>query len=371
MAVISHRIRQLDILRFCAIFLVLGRHLQPAPEYVIPAISQTAAFWKKGGWIGVDLFFVLSGFLVSGLIFREYQKSLSVDIKRFLIRRGFKIYPAFWVMILVTVVVRLWTGAEIPVSGLLGELFFLQNYVGLLWGQTWSLAVEEHFYFLLALLIAFLIRRFPADPFGRIPRIFVGVAIICFLLRLLATTNSFYGYYTHLYPTQLRLDSLFFGVLISYCWNFEGLAENTFLRIHRRKLGLIGTILLLPAFVFELESTPWMTSIGLTIFYFGSGALLVSFILSKLEDRAGWRLLGYIGQYSYSIYLWHMAVETWGTSVLRRLVPEENWYVYAAFYLTLSIGFGIFMGKLIEAPFLKLRDKFFPPVSRIRDTSVG
>lgn len=80
----------LDILRFIACSLVIFNHVQ-GPEN-LNIFIQTL---KKGGWIGVDLFFVLSGFLIASLLFKEHKASGSIDLKRFLIRRGFKIYPAF------------------------------------------------------------------------------------------------------------------------------------------------------------------------------------------------------------------------------------------------------------------------------------
>jgi peptidoglycan/LPS O-acetylase OafA/YrhL len=78
------RLRELDFLRGIAILLVLLRHI------------HLFSFTKNMGWIGVDLFFVLSGFLVSGLLFKEYIKFGNIRPKLFLIRRGFKIYPIYF-----------------------------------------------------------------------------------------------------------------------------------------------------------------------------------------------------------------------------------------------------------------------------------
>jgi len=87
----NERNKALDFWRAIAIILVLFRH---AP------ISNDANFifliLQKGGWVGVDIFFVLSGFLVSGLLFKEFKLKKHIDIKRFLIRRAFKIYPSFY-----------------------------------------------------------------------------------------------------------------------------------------------------------------------------------------------------------------------------------------------------------------------------------
>src|SRR5271168_36950 len=91
------RLRQLDVLRGVAILLVLGRHLDSVPTDAPGAIQSAFDLWMRAGWIGVDLFFVLSGFLVSGLLFREYARYGDVRAGRFLLRRGLKIYPAFYV----------------------------------------------------------------------------------------------------------------------------------------------------------------------------------------------------------------------------------------------------------------------------------
>src|SRR5687768_12956005 len=120
----------LDVLRGAAVLLVLGRHLWPiedGPEW----FRQLTALWYRGGWVGVDLFFVLSGFLVSGLVFREYQRGGSFSAGRFLARRAFKIYPAFYVLILVTLLVERFTDHP-PVTRrtLFAELLFVQNYLG-------------------------------------------------------------------------------------------------------------------------------------------------------------------------------------------------------------------------------------------------
>jgi peptidoglycan/LPS O-acetylase OafA/YrhL len=92
------RVRQLDILRAIAVLLVLGRH------------EHANALWRRCGWVGVDLFFVLSGFLISGLLFSEYKKRGRLDLPRFYIRRGLKIYPSFYVLILATFLVSMHFG---------------------------------------------------------------------------------------------------------------------------------------------------------------------------------------------------------------------------------------------------------------------
>jgi len=139
------RLRELDFLRGIAIILVLIRH------------SSITQFLVNIGWIGVDLFFVLSGFLVSGLLFKEYKVYGELNIKRFLIRRGFKIYPLFYVAAIPYILIKI-SESTFSLPLLLGDLFFLQNYVsnwGYLYAAGWSLAVEEHFYLGIAGILFF------------------------------------------------------------------------------------------------------------------------------------------------------------------------------------------------------------------------
>ena len=153
-----HRLSQLDCLRAVAVLLVLGGHFQPPkPEDTGALVAVLTRTWMYGGWTGVDLFFVLSGFLVSGLLFREYQERGAVRPGRFLIRRGFKIYPAFYTMAIPILLL-----AQAPARQVVSELFFVQNYLlPNFFGYTWTLAVEEHFYLLLAAVVWCAVRYRP------------------------------------------------------------------------------------------------------------------------------------------------------------------------------------------------------------------
>lgn len=135
------RQRELDLLRGLAIILVLFRHY----NIFTPLFNI--------GWMGVDLFFVLSGYLVSGLLFKEYLKYGSIKAMRFLIRRGFKIYPLFYLLMIITIILQILIKKPLTSYQLFSELLFVQNYFGNFYYHTWSLAVEEHFYVLLTILI--------------------------------------------------------------------------------------------------------------------------------------------------------------------------------------------------------------------------
>ena len=154
------------------------------------------------GWVAVDVFFVLSGFLVSGLLFQEVAQTGTASPGRFLIRRGFKIYPAFWVMIAVTIFWIWHRGGTISGMQVLSELFYFQNYGWAVSFHTWSLAVEEHFYFLLAGI--FWVAKWRTKPGQNInlqwvPNLCLAMAVSCLVARavtwavvLSASTQNYY-----------------------------------------------------------------------------------------------------------------------------------------------------------------------------------
>jgi peptidoglycan/LPS O-acetylase OafA/YrhL len=365
----AKRLLELDVLRFVAVLLVLGRHMHPCSAEISSGAALASNFWLQGGWIGVDMFFVLSGFLVSGLLFREYDKYSSIDMTRFLIRRGFKIYPAFWALIAATLLVGWLSNSGIRSGNVCSELLFIQNYFPGLWNHTWSLAVEEHFYLLLAAIVAFLVyrRKSGADPLDSIPLLFFATAVICFTLRVLTNHYSPYLHETHLFPTHLRIDSLMFGVFLSYSWHRGGFVHSKWVRDGASLLIGFGTLLLLPAFMFSLESTRWIPVFGLVGFYIGSGAILIGLLHRGLPGTWSVRSISMLGAYSYSIYLWHMPVHNWLVPNLMSVLPsplQHNWFVYVSLFLSGSFLIGVLMGKLIETPVLALRDRWYPSRSR-------
>ena len=310
---------------------------------------------------------MLSGFLISGLLFREYQKTSSIDIVRFLTRRGFKIYPAFWVLIAFTVSVYALSNNPFPWWGLAGDLLFLQNYLGGIWGHTWSLAVEEHFYICLAIAISLMCRRKlrgeSATPFAIIIPAFLMVALLCLSLRIVTSAYWPFTHLTHLWPTHLRIDSLFFGVAISYFWHCGNLKKNSRISACRLPMLIVGALLLAPAFRFPVQ-TPWIPVIGVTMFYVGSGMILLASLYYHVPQNIVTKSFAAVGVFSYSIYLWHVPMATWGVRAVRHFAGDNfTWTHYAFTYIFGSIFLGIVTAKMIELPLLRIRDRIFPSSS--------
>jgi peptidoglycan/LPS O-acetylase OafA/YrhL len=354
----------LDLLRLLAIVLVLGRHMPSIPESWPAGVRFLFLMWRRGGWVGVDLFFVLSGFLVSGLLFTEYRSTGRLGIGRFYMRRGWKIYPPFFVLIAASVLMDLREGLPIRSVRLASELFFLQSYLPGLWNHTWSLAVEEHFYLLLPLALALMLRRNPNSltPLRPILSLAAGVAVVALASRLLNWyVRPSYGNLTHLFASHLRLDSLFFGVAISYAYHFHSSRFDRLFAPRRRFLMLGGALLLAPAFAFRLETTPFIYTIGLTIFYVGSGMMLVGILMSQIPPSRLVDALATLGKYSYSIYLWHIFVSVWGIALVEGTLDRElETGTRLAMYFVGSFGLGIAMAKVVEVPVLRIRDRWFP-----------
>lgn len=356
-----NRLLQLDFLRAVAILLVIGNHAAVCPPETNFYVHQITRVWFRGGWTGVDLFFVLSGFLIAGLLFNEYKKRGSIDIKKFLVRRAFKIYPAFWFLILATLAVAVSSGEEVYRGGFLSEFLFVQNYHPGIWAHTWSLAVEEHFYiFLSFLFLIFLLigRKSGENAFKLIPAVFAALAIACLALRIITDFYFGFSYEINIEQTHLRIDSLFFGVFLAYLWNFRDLANNKFLGENKFSVGLFGACCFIPAFFFDLEKSFWLETIGLTVLYFGGGCLLLALLKSDFGANKFLRVAAEIGKYSYSIYLWNLPAHVWLTKYTD--LAAANWFVYALVYWSATLILGIGTAKLIEYPILKLRDKIMP-----------
>ena len=366
------RNKRLDILRCVAILIVIAHH------------SNSFQVLTKTGWVGVDLFFVLSGFLISGLLYSEFKKRQSISVGRFLVRRGLKIYPAFYVLLLLTLVAQLLLfKGRVPLRPYLYEMLFIQNYHFGIWTHTWSLAVEEHFYIALALMFTVL-TRFAAtkeNPFRVIPWVFVCLAFACIALRVFTiwlTPPPVFRTPWVMNVTHCRIDGLFFGVFIGYLYHFRPDVIETVTRplSNRVAIGILTAALLSTCYFFSRDDL-FLLRYGLTFLYMGFGGLLVLSLevrnvlsgnLAKVASIIG-SACAFVGMYSYSIYLWH-AVLIEATQVFLRKNPHMNVPagVLFPFYMLGSIAIGIFFARLIEFPVLRFRDRLFPKLQQSAST---
>ncbi len=301
----------------------------------------------------MDLFFVLSGFLISGLLFREHGKHGSIHFGRFFTRRGLKIYPTFYVFLFSALTLEYWLRGNFPET-IWPELVFLQNYFPAVFGHTWSLAVEEHFYVFLPLLLVLLLRLRTAseNPFSWIPGICLACSVVGLTLRF---QNE--GSYA---ATHLRMDALMFGVCLSYWHHFH---RDQFVVFCRRWFGLLlfcGVLLTLPAFTLNLGKTDLMPS-GLTQIYVGCGMVVSAIVARGVPVNRLTRAVAFCGVHSYAIYLWHIPMRRWTTPMTEYFFGSDAHNgTKLAVYLVSSVVVGIVSTRIVEIPSLRFRDRFFP-----------
>ncbi len=351
------RLVGLDVLRGAAILLVLGHH-PPGWGAAVEGYPALRVWWRVG-WAGVDLFFVLSGFLVGRLLFSEIKRTGTLGVRRFLARRAWKIWPPYLAFLCVIAAMLAWEGRDL--GALLPNLVHVQNYSDAAqnggWGHTWSLAVEEHFYLVLPLLLLLL-----RDRMERLPLV-VGVVAAACLAGRIATVAAIPHQvaWVHLWPTHLRIDSLMAGVLLAWLVTFRyDLVAR--LRPWRHALPVVAAPCFLPALLYPIHTSVFQTTLGLSLLWVGSGCLVLWCYFAEggplLRSRPA-RWLAWVGAASYGIYLWHLP---WSHRIIEALGHHVPLSVPAqvALFVGLAIALGWLMTLAVERPALALRERLAP-----------
>lgn len=366
----SRRIPELDGLRGLAIGLVLVWHYfgfpldpqLPGGAFVRQSLSLT--------WSGVDLFFVLSGFLIGGILLdhREAPRYF----QSFYARRVCRIFPLYfgWLLVSLTVLAVVPRFAEGPVAaGLFSDpvpawcyVIFGQNYAmarlgdfGSPWlGVTWSLAIEEQFYLLLPLLIRFL-------PPRRLPVYLGSLALLAPVsLVLLGHEGGMRGYVS----THHRLDSLMLGVLLAWALRRDG--GLRWARAHRPHLyGILAVLVAGAAWMSSLRELP----VALYPFLYSWMALLYGslLVLAVTEERGPvaaltrLRALRWLGGLAYGVYIFHLPVQHVLHWLIRDQVPRLH--APADFAVTLAalavtLGIAVLSWHRFEKPILEIGKSF-------------
>ncbi|SHG30729.1 Peptidoglycan/LPS O-acetylase OafA/YrhL, contains acyltransferase and SGNH-hydrolase domains [Flavobacterium fluvii] len=367
MIIKNNRLRELDFLRGIAILLVLMRH------------QLLFEFTRKMGWIGVDLFFVLSGFLVSGLLFKEYLRYGNIKPGLFLIRRGFKIYPIYYLSYFLYLAPKI-AKHQFELKGFLADLFFVQNYVwgwGYAYVPTWSLAVEEHFYFGFAAILFFVIKRNAfhfketsnSNKLGQFEMALICVMVFCLVMRLISNVYFLEDEDKNITMSHLRIDSLLAGVFISYLYYFKNKYLTHFFSSYKTILMISAFVLVAFTPFIDFEESFFVRTFGFTFLYVSFGIVLLYFLLEesinirldKLFSKHIVDSISKIGFSSYSIYIIH-GVVNFVFSVINVYFLKIEFNSFFVFFVTsaISIFTGIFMTTHIEKYFLTIRNKRFP-----------
>lgn len=340
---------QLDGLRTLAVAAVL-------------AIHATYGF-VRGGYLGVDLFFALSGFLITSLLANEIERNGRVQFKLFYIRRFLRLYPALFVMVAATGLVwKLAPRANVSYFRMaLAALFYHANFfpLGNPLSHTWSLSTEEQYYIVWPLFLSLIwsprLRRWFLVPTLAIILGAIGV-------RKYMLLHHYTDLQIYLFPFA-RMDSLVTGATAALALRKEAvirLAERS-----QRALKFTG-FAALAIFVYFVcrVSRVWLELWGYTVVALVCSALVASVVLvgpaaSALNRMLSSRPMVYFGRRSYGIYLYHFPV----FDICERLRVQHSTanYIGVTFLrFTLAIGIALLSYEFIEKRFLRLKDRFEP-----------
>jgi len=295
-----------------------------------------------GGFLGVDLFFVLSGFLITRIVIERFEHDGEKGPGRFYLRRFLRLFPALAVVAIAqfAFVAAVWPGNTSRAAGdAAAVLFYVANFrAEILLGHTWSLAVEEQFYLVAAPLLIVVLKR----------RIRPSVAAIVVLMTVVAIFMwrfaAYDGFGHELYKrTDMRADTILIGVLAGLLW--PQLARKNW-----RYVGLAGLALLLGAVLTVERDTSILYQGGFTIVAIACACAVIAAAQGSIPIL-GWGPLVAVGKLAYSLYLWHF------------VVFELVYFSGAAPLLGLPIAFSISTAlallswRFVEGPALRLKSQ--------------
>lgn len=320
------RVPALDGVRGVAIALVLVYHFVFMSDAWASSSAIDRGIWRVAGagWSGVDLFFVLSGFLITGILY-DSRASAVQYFRSFYARRALRIFPLYFVFLLLIIVALplIYADAEAASTAVWNDIEWYGTYSinirtlftgnfraeGLYTGHLWSLAVEEQFYLMWPLVVLVLRRR-------ALMGVCLGalVGALCVRTAFVLSGDDHGAAYTF---TPARLDTLAVGALIALAARGDGRDVRVLARL-ARPIAVAAIAVLLALVVEQGDLAPpfgnWLLTVGFSAVALLYGVLLIAVLTSspgsRLSDVFSNRVLRSLGRYSYAIYLFHLPVAT-------------------------------------------------------------
>ena len=350
----------LDGLRSIAILLVISGHV--SAKF---ALAHGPNFFSKlpfvtNGWIGVDLFFVLSGFFIGGQLWKELQRTQSINVGRFILRRGFRIWPLYFFTFLCVLLFILFVEHD-ALARQFGwtDLVFVTNFLnhGIVDG-SWSLCTEEQFYIVAPLALYFLARRMPIVRSHRpwLWAMLFAVPVLRAAIWIYATGHFFVhdpALFAPIYYNSLtHCDGLIMGLIIANAWvsgdKPKSWAASPVL------LVLLAILTMGVSYRVQKE----IFDFTILALFFGS---LVWLGLQNRPSIFNSKLFYWISRLSFGMYLNHEYMSPWLiTDVLPKLplaarFPALTNLAGVAILVILSASISIVTFCLVEHPFLQMR----------------
>jgi peptidoglycan/LPS O-acetylase OafA/YrhL len=338
-----------------------------------------------GGFLGVDAFFVLSGFLITTLLLQEHAKFGGVNLRRFYARRAFRLVPALLVLLVIALFLHFWLpandGNRPETSGLLGVLFYVANWVNIyrpkalgITADTWSLAIEEQFYLLWPIVLVLLLRK----------RVRTAAIAAVTLVGLAASAAWGAYYWYHRFGTRPADDFTAFirGFGRLGVWNRIYFGSDT--RASTLLTGSLTAIILFAvmprlgprarmwigaasvgAFVVcalivahaRVVVSDWLPEWGFLAFSVGTAVVVAGLVVVPHGVPArlfAFAPLAWIGRRSYAIYLFHQLVFAYLSRSRVHLSPQLSF----GFQLVAILVVAELSHRLVEAPMLRRKRRF-------------
>jgi len=365
------RIPELDGIRGIAILIVMCFHIPPHAELFFDApLAKFFYSISQMGWAGVDMFFVLSGYLITNILLEK--KGQEHYFRNFHMRRVLRIFPVYYLSLTIIFFGGFYdtsnTGGNVLSLGL-WFYSYLQNWLfasgsgtGLYLGHFWSLAIEEQFYLVWPLVVYFADRKL-LTKIGSIS--VVGALLLRIYLIFLLDRPDIVNTFPY-FSTVTRVDSLLIGALIAI--GFQSVEyKRQLVKDAPKVLGL--SLLIVAACILVQPDSPLfnngaMMTVGLSGLALMTGALIIV-LLTRDEANFGRRFfrhptLTFLGKYSYALYVFHwpitsLFIEYYIQQGYQGFVP---WLLFILGCFSISLILALLSWNLMEKPILSLKRHF-------------
>lgn len=319
-----------------------------------------------GGKFGVDIFFVLSGYLITGLLLAEHTKNGVISLRNFYVRRALRLLPALGLLLLYAGATVLFVGHNAEgksfLLAMIPVIFYVGNWavaadtkqLGLL-GHTWTLALEEQFYLCWPPVLKYSLKR---DPTAR--RIAVGLLSVVVLLGVVRALLTAVDFGHGLYQPAWRFDGLLLGALLALF--LERIDTGALRRrLESPTVAVVGFALVILGTLW-FPTHEWFEGMGGLTLFFVAAAIVVAFAGLADQHRGLNRVFSFpplvgLGRISYGVYLFH--IPTNALIHATRLSRLENWQE-VVIHQTASIAIAAASYLLIERRILAYKARFQP-----------
>jgi peptidoglycan/LPS O-acetylase OafA/YrhL len=337
-----------------------------AVSVLIVVLSHVGLGHVVPGGLGVTIFFFLSGYLITTLLLKEYDRCRDISIAKFYIRRSLRLGPPLLITLAVaySLVWAGWLPGGVSWQGFAAQVFYMANYYYLFWdpGQTtpkgtgvlWSLAVEEHFYLVYPFLF-FVLKRWLAP--SRVGWVLMALSCVVLAWRYVLVGQPGFQAERTFYATDTRIDSIMWGCILALLANpWQGQAAQGTPNVKDwvglgAGLVLLGVSLIVRDTTFRETFRYTVQGIALMpVFHF-----VVKYPQALPSRPLNWPFMMRLGVYSYAMYLIHFVIIFF---LQERSNIFQNWVILLVSTLVLSILFAAAIERWVESRVRLARARF-------------